>query len=61
MIPLAYIKSGRSSVEQLLRLKRITHYNIYIATLVVRKNDSGKLILYDVVNIKKESETIFKL
>ena len=39
----------------------ITHYNIYIATLVVRKNDSGKLILYDVVNIKKETETIFKL
>ncbi len=39
----------------------ITHYNIYIATLVVRKNDKGKLSLYDVVNIKKESETIFEL
>jgi len=39
----------------------ITHYNIYIATLVVRKNERGKLSLYDVVNIKKESQTAFEL
>lgn len=39
----------------------ITHYNIYIATLVVRKNEKGKLSLYDVVNVKKETETVFEL
>ena len=39
----------------------ITHYNVYIATLVVRKTGKGKLKLYDVVNVKKESETIFEL
>lgn len=39
----------------------ITHYNIYIATLVVRKNEKGKLSLYDVVNVKKESQTVFEL
>ena len=39
----------------------ITHYNIYIATLIVRKSDKGKLSLYDVVNIKKETEAIFEL
>ena len=39
----------------------IAHYNIYIATLVVRKNEKGKLSLYDVVNVKKESQTSFEL
>ena len=39
----------------------ITHYNIFMATLVVRKNEKGKLNLYDVVNVRKESETIFEL
>lgn len=39
----------------------ITHYNVYLATLVVSRNEKGKLKLYDVVNIKKESETIFEL
>ena len=33
----------------------ITHYNIYLATLVVRIDKRKKLFLYDVVNVKKES------
>ena len=31
------------------------------ANLIVRKSDKGKLSLYDVVNIKKETEAIFEL
>lgn len=37
----------------------IIHYNIYLATLIVRKDFKGRLNLYDVVNIKKESEGDF--
>ena len=32
----------------------IISYNIYLATLIVRKNDKDKLHLYDIVNVKKE-------
>ena len=37
----------------------IERYNIYIATIVVRKSKSGKLFLYDLVNIKKEDSVDF--
>ena len=37
----------------------IERYNIYIATIVVRKSKSGKLFLYDLVNIKKEDSVEF--
>ena len=37
----------------------IERYNIYIGTLVVRKSISGKLFLYDLVNIKKEDSVDF--
>ena len=39
----------------------ITHYNIFLATLVVRKDSRKKLFLYDVVNIKKECERDFRI
>ncbi len=37
----------------------IERYNIYIGTLVVRKIMSGKLYLYDLVNVKKEGSVGF--
>ena len=39
----------------------IRYYNIYLATLVVRKTKNGKLYLYDIVNIKKEDSIEFNL
>ena len=39
----------------------ITHYNIYLATLIVRKDYLKKLHLYDVVHVKKESSFNFVL
>ena len=37
----------------------IERYNVYIATIVVRKSKSGKLFLYDFVNVKKEDSVDF--
>ena len=37
----------------------ITHYNIYLATLIVRKDYRRKLHLYDVIHVKKESNFNF--
>ncbi len=37
----------------------ITHYNVYLATLVVRIDSRKRLFLYDVVNITKESSFDF--
>lgn len=39
----------------------ITHYNVYLATLIVRKDYKKKLYLYDVVHVKKESSFNFIL
>ncbi|MCI8956784.1 MAG: hypothetical protein HFG29_07330 [Eubacterium sp.] len=39
----------------------IRYYNVYLATLVVRKTKSGKLYLYDIVNIKKEDSIEFNI
>lgn len=39
----------------------IEYYNIYIATLIVRKSSEGKLFLYDIVNVKKEDSIEFEL
>ena len=41
--------------------RTITHYNVYLATLVVRKDYRKKLHLYDVVFVRKESSTEFEL
>lgn len=41
--------------------KYISHYNIYMATLVVRVDRKGALHLYDVINVKKESTEPFEL
>ncbi len=37
----------------------IERYNIYLATVVVRKSKGGKLYLYDFVNVKKEDSVEF--
>ena len=37
----------------------IERYNVYLATLVVRKSKNGKLYLYDLVNVKKEDSVDF--
>ena len=37
----------------------IERYNVYIATIVIRKSKSGKLFLYDFVNVKKEDSVDF--
>ena len=39
----------------------IKYYNIYLATLVVRKAEDKKLYLYDIVNVKKEDSIKFEL
>lgn len=39
----------------------ITHYNVYMATLIVRKDHRKKLYLYDIVHVKKESSFNFIL
>ena len=37
----------------------IERYNVYMATIVVRKSKNGKLYLYDFVNVKKEDSVEF--
>lgn len=39
----------------------LLYYNIYLATLIVRKDFKKKLYLYDVVHVKKEGSSAFKL
>lgn len=39
----------------------ISHYNIYLATLIVRIDKKGVLHLYDVINVKKETSSLFEL
>lgn len=39
----------------------ISHYNIYLATLIVRVDGKGILHLYDVINIRKEASSPFEL
>lgn len=39
----------------------ISHYNVYIATLIVRVNKEGILKLYDVINVRKEVSSPFEL
>lgn len=39
----------------------IEYYNVYLATLIVRKSKDGKLYLYDIVNVKKEDSIVFEL
>lgn len=39
----------------------ITHYNVYLATLIVRKDYRKKMHLYDIVHVKKESSFNFVL
>lgn len=38
----------------------IVYYNVYLATLIVRKNSRSQLYLYDVVHVKKENSIEFK-
>lgn len=39
----------------------IEYYNVYLATLIVRKSKEEKLYLYDIVNVKKENSIEFGL
>ena len=39
----------------------LLYYNVYLATLIVRKDSKKKLYLYDVVHVKKEGKSVFKL
>ena len=39
----------------------VSYYNVYLATLIVRKAEDKELYLYDVINIKKEASTPFEL
>ena len=39
----------------------ILHYNVYLATLIVRVDKARILHLYDVINVKKESTVPFAL
>ena len=39
----------------------ISHYNVYLATLIVRVDKDGILNLYDVINVKKETSSPFEL
>ena len=38
----------------------IERYNIFCVVMVVRHNQDGKLYLYDIINIKKETSTLFQ-
>lgn len=44
----------RFALPVILDEKYISHYNIYLATLIVRIDKYGVLHLYDVINVKKE-------
>lgn len=37
----------------------IEKYNVYDVALIVRHSEDGKLYLYDVLNIRKETSTLF--
>lgn len=39
----------------------IIYYNVYLATLIVRKNSRRQLYLYDIVHVKKEASIEFML
>ena len=45
----------RFALPVLLDETNISHYNVYLATLIVRVDRRGILQLYDVINISKEN------
>lgn len=51
----------RFALPVIMDEKIISHYNIYLATLIVRVDGKGTLHLYDIVNVKKESSAPFEL
>lgn len=56
-----YRYTTRFALPVVLQENVINYYNVYIATLIVRKDKNKKLFLYDVVHIKKESSVNFIL
>ena len=38
----------------------VERYNIFHASLIVRYSEDGKLYLYDVIDIKKETSNLFQ-
>ena len=40
--------------------ENIERYNVYQAIMLVRHAEDGKLYLYDIIKIKKETSTLFQ-
>ncbi|MBR6529150.1 MAG: hypothetical protein IKT62_03845 [Firmicutes bacterium] len=38
----------------------IERYNIFNVIIVVRHDSNGKMYIYDIINIKKETSTLFQ-
>ena len=51
----------RFAIPVMLEKSIVSYYNVYLATLIVRKAEDKELYLYDVINIKKEASTPFEL
>lgn len=51
----------RFALPVILEDKCISHYNVYLATLIVRVDRKGVMYLYDITNVKKESSSPFEL
>jgi hypothetical protein len=56
-----YRYSTRFAIPVMSEKSIVSYYNVYLATLIVRKADDKELYLYDVINIKKEASTPFEL
>ena len=43
-----------------IRFKEVGRYNVFRIIMVVRHAEDGKMYLYDIMNIKKETSTHFQ-
>ena len=39
----------------IFQMMKVERYNVFHASLVVRHNENGKMYLYDIIDIKKET------
>ena len=55
-----YKYESRFALPVLDEKGEIERYNVFHVAIIVRHNQDGKLYLYDIMNIKKETSTLFQ-
>ena len=55
-----YKYNSRFALPVFDEMGNIERYNIFNVIIVVRHDSNGKMYIYDIINIKKETSTLFQ-